>query len=94
MDPEEKISAFVWIQVAMAMLVQVLLVAFVVGFIVGHYFITEDAKTVEVAPNGEEISFGTPAPMKSWSLPNGDQYNHRVANSEIDSSNVNELGVA
>jgi outer membrane protein assembly factor BamB/mono/diheme cytochrome c family protein len=94
MDPEEKISAFVWIQVAMAMLVQILLVAFVVGFIVGHYFITEDTKTVEVAPNGEEISFGTPAPMKSWSLPNGDQYNHRVANSEIDSSNVNELGLA
>src|SRR3954452_15091806 len=93
MDTEEKISAFVWIQVAMATLVQVLLVVFVVGFIIGHYFIGSD-KVVEVTPNGEEISFGTPPPMESWSTPNGDQYNHRVANSEIDSENVNELGVA
>lgn len=93
MDTEEKISAFVWIQVAMAMLVQVLLVVFVVGFIVGHYFIGSD-DVVEVAPNGEEISFGTPPPMESWSAPNGEQYNRRVANSEIDSENVNELGVA
>ena len=94
MDTEEKISAFVWIQIVIVTLVQVLLVAFVVGFIVGHYIIKEDSKTVEVAPNGEEISFGTPPPMKSWSVPNGDQYNHRVANSEIDSGNVKELGVA
>jgi outer membrane protein assembly factor BamB/mono/diheme cytochrome c family protein len=94
LDTEEKISAFVWIQVAIAMLAQVLLVAFVVGFIVGHYFIKEDSKTVEVAANGEEISFGAPPPMKSWSMPNGDQYNHRVADSEIDSSNVNELSEA
>jgi outer membrane protein assembly factor BamB/mono/diheme cytochrome c family protein len=94
LDTEEKISAVVLIQLAIAMLVQVLLVVFVVGFIVGHYIIKEDSKTVEVAPNGEEISFGTPPPMKSWSTPNGDQYNHRVANSEIDSGNVDELGVA
>jgi glucose dehydrogenase len=94
LDTEEKISAFVWIQIVIVTLVQVLLVAFVVGFIVGHYIIKEDSKTVEVAPNGEEISFGTPPPMKSWSVPNGDQYNHRVANSEIDSGNVKELGVA
>ncbi|MGD9735723.1 MAG: PQQ-binding-like beta-propeller repeat protein [Solirubrobacterales bacterium] len=93
MDTEEKISAFVWIQVAMATLVQVLLVVFVVGFIIGHYFIGSD-KVVEVTPNGEEISFGTPPPMSSWAAPNGDQYNHRVANSEIDSENVKELGVA
>ncbi|MBS1881140.1 MAG: hypothetical protein JST31_16635, partial [Actinobacteria bacterium] len=93
MDTEEKISAVVWISIAMLMVVQVLLVVFVVGFILGHYVIKEDGKTVEVAPNGEEISYGTPAPMKSWSKPNGDQYNHRVANSEIDSSNVHELGV-
>jgi glucose dehydrogenase/mono/diheme cytochrome c family protein len=93
MDTEEKISAFVWIQVGLIGLIQVLLIAFVVGFIVGH-FLTGSDKTVEVAPNGEEISFGTPPPMKSWSLPNGDLYNHRVANSEIDSSNVHELGVA
>jgi glucose dehydrogenase/mono/diheme cytochrome c family protein len=94
MDTEDKISAFVWIQVVMAILTQVLLVAFVVGFILGHYFITENGKTVEVAPDGEEISFGTPAPMTSWSMPNGDQYNHRVADSEIDSENVNELSQA
>jgi glucose dehydrogenase/mono/diheme cytochrome c family protein len=94
MDTEEKISAFVWIQIALITLIQVFLVVFVVGFIVGHYIIKEDTKTVEVAPNGEEISFGTPPSMKSWSSPNGDQYNHRVANSEIDSENVHELGVA
>src|SRR3954452_1203968 len=93
MDTEEKISALVWIQVAMAMLIQVLLVVFVVGFIIGHYFIGSD-EVVEVTPNGEEISFGTPPPMSSWSTPNGGQYNHRVADSEIDSENVNELGVA
>jgi outer membrane protein assembly factor BamB len=93
MDTEEKISAFVWIQVGLIGLVQVLLIAFVAGFIVGH-FLTGSDKTVEVAPNGEEISFGAPPPMKSWSLPNGDLYNHRVANSEIDSSNVEELGKA
>jgi outer membrane protein assembly factor BamB/mono/diheme cytochrome c family protein len=92
-DTEEKISAFVWIQVGIITLVQVLLVAFVIGFIVGH-FLTGSDETVEVAPNGEEISFGTPPPMTSWSLPNGDLYNHRVADSEIDSSNVHELGVA
>jgi outer membrane protein assembly factor BamB/cytochrome c5 len=93
MDTEEKISAFVWIQVVMVTLIQVFLVVFVVGFIVGH-FLTGSDETVEVTPNGEEISFGTPPPMKSWALPNGDQYNHRVANSEIDSENVHELGVA
>ncbi len=93
MDTEEKISAFVWVQVAIVTLVQVFLVVFVVGFIVGH-FLTGSDKTVEVTPSGEEISFGTPPPMKSWSTPNGDQYNHRVANSEIDSENVGELGVA
>jgi outer membrane protein assembly factor BamB/mono/diheme cytochrome c family protein len=93
LDTEEKISAFVWIQVAAVTLIQVFLVIFAIGFVVGH-FLTGSTKTVEVAPNGEEISFGTPAPMKSWSMPNGDQYNHRVANSEIDSGNVKELGVA
>jgi len=93
MDTEEKISAFVWIQIVLVTLIQVFLVVFVVGFIVGHYFIGSD-KVVEVTPNGEEISFGTPPAMKSWSAPNGDQYNHRVADSEIDSDNVNELGVA
>lgn len=93
MDTEEKISAFVWIQVALVMLIQVLLLVFVIGFIVGH-FLTGSDKTVEVTPNGEEISFGTPPPMSSWSLPNGDQYNHRVADSEISSENVDELGVA
>ncbi len=93
MDTEEKISSFVWIQVAIIGLSQVLLIAFVAGFIIGH-FLTGSDKTVEVAPNGEEISFGTPPPMQSWSLPNGDQYNHRVANSEIDSGNVDELSEA
>ena len=33
-------------------------------------------------------------PISHWSLPNGDIVNSRVANSEIDSSNVKELGVA
>ncbi|HEY2716470.1 MAG TPA: PQQ-binding-like beta-propeller repeat protein [Solirubrobacterales bacterium] len=93
MDTEEKISVFVWVQVAIVMLVQVFLAVFVIGFFVGHFLSGSD-KTVEVTPNGEEISFGTPAPMKSWSMPNGDQYNHRVANSEIDSENVGQLGVA
>jgi glucose dehydrogenase/cytochrome c553 len=93
MDTEEQISAFIWIQVAVVALSQVLLVAFAVGFIVGH-FLTGSDKTVEVAPNGEEISFGTPAPLPSWSVPNGDIWNHRVAQSEIDASNVHELGVA
>lgn len=93
MDTEEKISVSVWIPVALLILVQVFLVVFVAGFVVGH-FLTGSTKTVEVAPNGEEVSFGTPPPMKSWSTPNGDQYNHRVANSEIDSGNVKELAVA
>src|ERR1700749_5316082 len=93
MDTEEQISAFVLIQVAIVALSQVLLVAFAIGFIFGH-FLTGSDKTVQVAPNGEEISFGTPAPLESWSVPNGDIWNHRVANSELDSSNVRELGVA
>jgi mono/diheme cytochrome c family protein len=46
MDTEEQISAFVWIQVAVIGLSQVILVAFVLGFFLGHF--TYDKKTVTV----------------------------------------------
>lgn len=48
MDTEEKISAFVLIQVAVIALSQVLLVAFAVGFIFGH-FLTGSDKVVTVS---------------------------------------------
>ena len=64
MNTEEKISAFAWIQVGMVVLIQVLLVAFVIGFIVGH-FLTGSHKTVEVAPNGQTL----PRPFQSGMQP-------------------------
>jgi outer membrane protein assembly factor BamB/mono/diheme cytochrome c family protein len=88
------------------LLSQILLVGFAVGFIVGHF--TGHSKTVtaaslvvpgkagEVEPtvaNARE-GIGPEREMTAWSTPNGDRYNHRTAISEIEASNVDELGVA
>jgi cytochrome c6 len=45
MDTEEQIAAFVWIQVGIITISQVLLVAFVAGFIVGHFLTGSDKVT-------------------------------------------------
>jgi cytochrome c553 len=49
MDNEEKIAAFVWIQVAVIGLAHVIIIAFVLGFFLGHFTGKDHVTTVTAA---------------------------------------------
>ena len=100
----KEFSVTVWSAIALGAVGIGVIVAFLAGYFLGHFTGHEKTTTVSAvtapseAGSAEESTATTEevssAPGAAWTTPNGNPYNQRVANSEIDSSNAPELGVA